>query len=63
MRGVAGKTSKKRAMYLLEKTGMACVPGEAFYHDGSGEMLARFCFAKKDDILEEACRRIERLKL
>jgi aminotransferase len=56
-----GKTSKERAMNLLHKTGVACVPGEAFYHDDSGESLARFCFAKEDNILEEACRRLESL--
>jgi len=58
-----GKNSKERAMYLLHKTGVACVPGEAFYHDDSGERLARFCFAKDDYSLQEACRRIENLKL
>jgi aminotransferase len=57
-----GKTSKERAMYLLKKTGVACVPGEAFYHDEGGEEIARFCFAKEDPVLEEACRRIERLR-
>ena len=50
-------------MSLLEKTGVACVPGEAFYHDEAGENLARLCFAKEDSVLEEACTRIERLKL
>jgi aminotransferase len=57
--GLPGKNSKEQAMHLLEKTGVACVPGMAFYHDNSGESLARFCFAKEDAILEEACRRIE----
>jgi aminotransferase len=57
-----GANSKERAMYLLEETGVACVPGSAFYHDGGGEDLARFCFAKDDDILDEACRKIERLR-
>jgi len=56
-----GKNSKERAMYLLQETGVACVPGEAFYHDDNGENLARFCFAKEDKVLNEACRRIERL--
>lgn len=58
-----GESSKERAMYLLRKTGVACVPGEAFYHDNSGEELARFCFAKDDAVLEEACRRIAELKI
>jgi aminotransferase len=57
-----GNTSKERAMYLLHKTGVACVPGEAFYHDEGGENLARFCFAKEDDVLDEACRRLEKVR-
>jgi aminotransferase len=56
---VPGESSKERALYLLNKTGVACVPGEAFFHDNSGEDLARFCFAKEDPVLNEACRRIE----
>jgi len=58
-----GATSKERAMNLLGKTKVACVPGEAFYHDKGGENLARFCFAKEDPVLDEACRRIETLRL
>ncbi len=50
-------------MNLLERNGVASVPGEAFYHDEGGENLGRFCFAKEDSILDDACRRIERLSL
>ena len=57
-----GGNSKEKAMYLLSKTGVACVPGEAFYHDDSGENLARFCYAKENNVLEEACRRLEKLR-
>jgi aminotransferase len=53
-----GETSKERAMYLLNKTGVACVPGSSFFHDNTGENFARFCFAKEDNVLEEACRRL-----
>jgi aminotransferase len=56
-----GATSKERAMHLLNRTGVASVPGEAFYHDSAGHTLARFCFAKHDDELDEACRRLARL--
>ena len=42
---------------------MASVPGKAFYHDDGGENLLRFCFAKEDSVLDEACRRLESLKL
>lgn len=60
--GIKGKNSKERVMNILSKTSVACVPGEAFYHDDAGEGLARFCFAKDDKVLDEACRRIERFK-
>jgi aminotransferase len=56
-----GKNSKERAMHLLHTTGVATVPGEAFMK-GGGETLLRFCFAKKMEDLEEACRRLERVK-
>jgi aminotransferase len=56
-----GENDKERAVQLLRTTGVACVPGRAFYHDDSGEKLARFCFAKQGPDIEEACRRIERL--
>jgi aminotransferase len=58
---IPGGSSKEKAMHLLRQTGVACVPGESFYHDDAGENLARFCFAKDDGVLEEACRRIERM--
>jgi aminotransferase len=57
-----GKTSKEKAMFLLNETGVASVPGAAFYHDKSGENLLRFCFAKKIADLENACNRLQRLR-
>ncbi len=62
MSAIPGANSKERAMNLLRQTGIACVPGEAFYHDNAGEHLARFCFAKEDTILDDACLRIEKCK-
>jgi aminotransferase len=44
-------------MHLLRATGVAGVPGSAFYDDG-GEDLIRFCFAKEAQELDEACRRL-----
>ena len=57
-----GETSKERAMYLLEKTGVATVPGEAFFHE-AGENILRFCYAKTDRDLEEACKRLQKLRV
>lgn len=56
-----GTSSKERAMHLLAKTGVAGVPGEAFFEGVDGKRFVRFCFAKTDEDLDEACRRIERL--
>jgi aminotransferase len=56
-----GKTSKEKALFLLHKTGVASVPGSAFYHDNGGEGLLRFCFAKKEEELNDACERLLRL--
>ena len=56
-----GATGKDRAMYLLDKTGIAGVPGEAFFSGPEGHRYVRFCFAKTDNDLLEACRRMEQL--
>ncbi|MFC1499292.1 pyridoxal phosphate-dependent aminotransferase [Verrucomicrobiota bacterium] len=58
---VPGNDDKERVMHILQKTGVASVPGRAFYHDNAGRDLARFCFAKKQNILDEACERIQDL--
>jgi aminotransferase len=57
-----GRISKEKAMWLLKNTGVAAVPGDSFFHDDSGGNLLRFCFAKTDVELAEACRRLEKLK-
>lgn len=53
-----GVTGKARAMALLGKTGVAGVPGEAFFHGATGAEFIRFSYAKTDFDLEEACRRL-----
>jgi aminotransferase len=56
-----GSTGKARAMYLLEHTGVAGVPGEAFFSGPEGASFIRFCYAKTDEDLEEACRRLTQI--
>jgi aminotransferase len=58
-----GANSKEKSMTLLRETGVASVAGSAFYHGQDGENLIRFCFAKNDSDLEEACRRLKRLSV
>lgn len=58
-----GETGKARAMYLLEKTGVAGVPGEAFFSGPEGADFIRFSYAKTDADLDEACRRLTHARL
>lgn len=57
---VPGLTGKARAMTLLETTGVAGVPGEAFFSRPEGARFIRFSYAKTDQDLDEACRRLTR---
>lgn len=56
-----GATSKEKSMYLLKHTGVATVPGSAFYTSNLGENQLRVCFAKSNDVLDEACQRLQKL--
>ena len=52
--------AKAAAMGLLERTGVASIPGSAFYQGSEGENLIRFCFAKEDAVLQDAVRRLQK---
>ena len=50
------------AMALVEKGGVAVVPGSSFYHrPQDGRDKVRFCFAKKWETLYQVRERMERL--
>ncbi len=50
-----GATAREKARTLLRNTGVAGVAGTAFFAEGRGDNLIRFCFAKRDDDLARAC--------
>ncbi len=51
------------ARYLVEQIGVAVVPGSSFYSDpASGSRQVRFAFCKTNATIDEAARRLERLK-
>jgi aminotransferase len=58
---LTGKTAAEKARNLLAATGVASVAGSAFFRPGRGENLLRFCFAKRDEDLDEACARLRRI--
>lgn len=57
-----GQDSVEKAMNLLHLTGVASVPGDAFFQGGRGDHLLRFCFAKTERDLADACERLARLR-
>ena len=60
--GESGMDDAGFARRLVEKAGVAAVPGSSFYHDG-GETKLRFTFSKKDETLVEACKRLENAEM
>jgi aminotransferase len=50
-----GANAKQKARALLKERRVAAVAGTAFFHEGGGENLLRFCFAKQDHELQRAC--------
>jgi aminotransferase len=49
--------------FLIREIGVAVVPGSSFYHDAElGKNQVRFCFCKKDETLEAAAERLQKLK-
>ena len=56
-----GKKAAEKARNLLATTGVAAVAGAAFFRPGRGEDLLRFCFAKRDAELDDACERLRRI--
>jgi aminotransferase len=59
--GIPGGTAREKARNLLAQTGVGAVAGTAFFTGEAGENMLRFCYAKKDSVLTEACRRLRSL--
>jgi aminotransferase len=60
---IPGTSPKERALQLLQRCGVAAVPGNAFFEGGRGDDLLRFSYAKREPELDEACRRLDTLRL
>ena len=57
--GIAG-SDEAFCRLITEKAGVTAVPVSAFMRKGSINNLIRFCFCKKDDILDAAADRLQR---
>jgi aminotransferase len=61
--GLGWDDDVKFARYLVETIGVAVVPGSSFYADPKdGAHQVRFAFCKKDETLDEAEKRLAKLK-
>ncbi|MCS6873755.1 MAG: aminotransferase class I/II-fold pyridoxal phosphate-dependent enzyme [Acidobacteriota bacterium] len=50
--------------FLIKEIGVAVVPGSSFYQNKIlGKQQVRFCFCKRDETLQEAAERLQKLKL
>ena len=47
--------------WLTREIGVAAIPLSAFYGDGFDQRVVRFCFAKQDETLHAALKRLQRL--
>jgi aminotransferase len=63
-----GKTARQKAMFLLQKTGVAAVPGGSFFAKNGpnaerAQNMLRFCFAKQPHDLDRACQALANLQI
>lgn len=49
------------ATRLIKEAGVACIPVSAFYQDATDNHVVRFCFAKKNETLERAVEKLQKL--
>lgn len=50
----SNEKDKDLAIRLTKEFGVASIPVSVFYHEGTDNKVLRFCFAKKDETLEQA---------
>ena len=58
---VSGLPEADFCQWLTREVGVAAIPLSAFYEGGFEQGLARLCFAKKDDTLQQALQRLRKL--
>jgi methionine aminotransferase len=58
---ISDRSEEEFCRWLTSDIGVAAIPLAAFYEDGRNQLLARFCFAKRDETLNSALDRLARL--
>jgi methionine aminotransferase len=60
---LSNETDTDFALRLTKEAGVACIPTSVFYTQGTDHHVLRFCFAKKQETLDEAVNRLIKIKL
>ncbi len=55
---ISNESEKDFALRLCKEAGVACIPVSAFYRNGTDNKVVRFCFAKKEETINEAIERL-----
>ncbi len=55
---ISEKPAKELAIELTKSVGVATIPVSAFHTDGKDDKVLRFCFAKKEETIREATKRL-----
>lgn len=58
---ISSKNDIEFSEYLVKEIGVAVIPLSPFYKNGSDDKLIRVCFAKKDEVLQQASRKLIQL--
>lgn len=54
-------SDKDFSIWLTQQHGVACIPVSAFYQDATDNGVVRFCFAKKEETLQNAVERLSKV--
>jgi len=58
---ISDQPDRRFVEWLTREVGVAAIPVSAFFADGRDEQVIRFCFAKSEATLDQACERLCRL--
>ncbi|GGB10429.1 methionine aminotransferase [Puia dinghuensis] len=59
---ISDEPDKDFAIRITKEYGVASIPVSAFYQSGKDHRVVRFCFAKKQETLEKAAERLQKIK-
>lgn len=59
---ISDESDKEFAIRLASDYGVASIPVSAFYHSGKDDHVIRFCFAKKEETIDQAIERLITVK-